>query len=444
MKNTRRGLGKGLGTGYKNLAPMDSHIHSLSAKGVKSTYFIQPFNEGQELNYVETFTGTRQDAGKRQREMRDKLRNVLKQGEIKVAILNDKGDELSFNAKGQMFSMYGSKWKVVEKGKNTVLLRNNKGEGLTITKQEYDEYRPRDVYVEMPNYIYRDGKVVSKGTNRVLFGSLHYANQYIEALNPKAKKEAKIVLNAKGKRLTPADMDYNVKDIFRSLREEAKELPRTDLQGRAMVIASQIAEDFDIKPDKVVDGKTKFYWSVEETLLEYADGEIDINTAKRIILDLPKNNEKLNAKGKEYIKGGMSSGMPHNVFPKKEMKMGEKVEMEHTNNPKIAKEIARDHLAEHKDYYTQLKIAEDKMKSGVKLNAKTTILDDDYDTKEPYKSKLVDNTPLKHYKEYSKELGRRIKALSKFKAPAFKEERVMLESKKEWVDKQIKKMGDNQ
>jgi len=36
MKNVRRGLGKGLGTGYKNLAPMDSHIHSLSAKGVKT------------------------------------------------------------------------------------------------------------------------------------------------------------------------------------------------------------------------------------------------------------------------------------------------------------------------------------------------------------------------------------------------------------------------
>ena len=38
MKNVRRGLGKGLGTGYKNLAVMDSHIHSLSAKGVRSIY----------------------------------------------------------------------------------------------------------------------------------------------------------------------------------------------------------------------------------------------------------------------------------------------------------------------------------------------------------------------------------------------------------------------
>ena len=32
----RKGLGKGLGMGYKNIAPLDSHIHSLSAKGVKT------------------------------------------------------------------------------------------------------------------------------------------------------------------------------------------------------------------------------------------------------------------------------------------------------------------------------------------------------------------------------------------------------------------------
>ena len=32
----RKGYGKGFGMGYKNLMPMDSHIHSLSAKGVKT------------------------------------------------------------------------------------------------------------------------------------------------------------------------------------------------------------------------------------------------------------------------------------------------------------------------------------------------------------------------------------------------------------------------
>jgi len=32
----RKGLGRGLGTGYYNLAPMDSYVHSLSAKGMKT------------------------------------------------------------------------------------------------------------------------------------------------------------------------------------------------------------------------------------------------------------------------------------------------------------------------------------------------------------------------------------------------------------------------
>jgi hypothetical protein len=33
----RRGMGFGRGCGYYNMAPMDSHIHSLSAKGVKTS-----------------------------------------------------------------------------------------------------------------------------------------------------------------------------------------------------------------------------------------------------------------------------------------------------------------------------------------------------------------------------------------------------------------------
>ena len=43
----------------------------------------------------------------------------------------------------------------------------------------------------------------------------------------------------------------------------------------------------------------------------------------------------------------------------KELKMGIKVEMEHTTNPLISKRIALDHLAEIDDYYTRL----DKMES---------------------------------------------------------------------------------
>jgi hypothetical protein len=44
----RRGLGVGLGKGYKNLAPADSHIHYLSAKGIKMQ---QPFFKGVKLGH---------------------------------------------------------------------------------------------------------------------------------------------------------------------------------------------------------------------------------------------------------------------------------------------------------------------------------------------------------------------------------------------------------
>jgi hypothetical protein len=46
---------------------------------------------------------------------------------------------------------------------------------------------------------------------------------------------------------------------------------------------------------------------------------------------------------------------PDSKFDKKELNMGIKVEMEHTNSKIIAKLIAKDHIKEFKDYYTRLK-----------------------------------------------------------------------------------------
>ena len=39
---------------------------------------------------------------------------------------------------------------------------------------------------------------------------------------------------------------------------------------------------------------------------------------------------------------------------KKQLKIGTEVEMEHTDDPKVARKIALDHLAEVPDYYTKL------------------------------------------------------------------------------------------
>ena len=40
-------------------------------------------------------------------------------------------------------------------------------------------------------------------------------------------------------------------------------------------------------------------------------------------------------------------------FNSKELNIGRKVEMEHTNNPRIAERIAKDHLCEFPNYYSK-------------------------------------------------------------------------------------------
>lgn len=42
----------------------------------------------------------------------------------------------------------------------------------------------------------------------------------------------------------------------------------------------------------------------------------------------------------------------------KQLAMGIKVELEHTNNPEMAKRIAKDHISEFSDYYTRLEAME--------------------------------------------------------------------------------------
>jgi len=62
----------------------------------------------------------------------------------------------------------------------------------------------------------------------------------------------------------------------------------------------------------------------------------------------------------EKIPGGRSSGKSREDFPKDQLEKGIKVEMEHSSNQSIAKEIAMDHLDEFPDYYDRLEKVEKK------------------------------------------------------------------------------------
>lgn len=63
-------------------------------------------------------------------------------------------------------------------------------------------------------------------------------------------------------------------------------------------------------------------------------------------------------KGKDKIPGGIADKKSPKDFDKDSLKEGVKVEMEHTSDPKIALEIAMDHLTEDKEYYKKLKTIE--------------------------------------------------------------------------------------
>lgn len=62
----------------------------------------------------------------------------------------------------------------------------------------------------------------------------------------------------------------------------------------------------------------------------------------------------------EFLLGGRADGKPDRAFDPLWLKKGEQHELEHTTDRKIAREIAKDHLAEDPKYYQKL----DKMESG--------------------------------------------------------------------------------
>jgi hypothetical protein len=70
-----------------------------------------------------------------------------------------------------------------------------------------------------------------------------------------------------------------------------------------------------------------------------------------------KKNKKLQKNPKcknEKLKGGRADCIDDSFFNKKSLAKGIKIEMEHTKNKSIAKEIAKDHLLEDPKYYDKL------------------------------------------------------------------------------------------
>lgn len=87
------------------------------------------------------------------------------------------------------------------------------------------------------------------------------------------------------------------------------------------------------------------------------------------------------AEHKDQIKGGLADKKKPSDFDASAIKQGIKVEMEHTDNKSIAREISMDHLAEDPNYYKKLKEVEKKDMLEITPDGKQEIVEG----KEPLK-----------------------------------------------------------
>jgi hypothetical protein len=80
---------------------------------------------------------------------------------------------------------------------------------------------------------------------------------------------------------------------------------------------------------------------------------------------------------KDKIPGGFADKTKQKFDPK-QLAKGVKVEMEHTDDKELAREIARDHLTEFPNYYDALDEMEEKLKKEKKKKKKLSMYADIY------------------------------------------------------------------
>ena len=84
---------------------------------------------------------------------------------------------------------------------------------------------------------------------------------------------------------------------------------------------------------------------------KYSNRSVAMVSENKIVVKILKNETA------DKLHGGSADYMPRKDFNKKELSMGIEDEKEHTDDDKIASEIARDHLANDPHYYTHAKEA---------------------------------------------------------------------------------------
>lgn len=163
--------------------------------------------------------------------------------------------------------------------------------------------------------------------------------------------------------------------------EEVKALPKEEKEQ----LFNALKEELETKEEVVVEEETV---KEEKEVVEENDNE---------------NNEE------ETLEGGKADNMSvediakkHNVEPdviKTELEKAILVELEHTNDRDVAREIAMDHLSEQADYYEKLAVVEDTKEEPTNYDKKFQEIEKSFDEKlakalEAYDKRFADNQAL--------------------------------------------------
>lgn len=130
-------------------------------------------------------------------------------------------------------------------------------------------------------------------------------------------------------------------------------------------------EDFDQKGINKNNISEKDYFKIVklkalEAFKNYLTSLNEENDKKEI--DLDKLDKKKKKQG-EVLKGGKGDGKSLKEFDPEQIKLGLKVEMEHTDDPLLAIEIVLDHLSEDNTYYTVKDNPEDSAQANASKEA---------------------------------------------------------------------------
>lgn len=138
-------------------------------------------------------------------------------------------------------------------------------------------------------------------------------------------------------------------------RAEAAGNPVTLDEVRGFLRKNQAPEDHELH--QWAESKGVSPHAAEELIYQLAAQQVTGKPPK----DTVEGGSEEEKEAKELIPGGLAEDQPDSKYPPDQLQMGIKVEKEHSPDPAKAKEIAKDHLEEHQNYYTALDKMEKKL-----------------------------------------------------------------------------------